>query len=1381
LSLFQSHIWLFSLSLLALTHPLATQAQTTGRQDINLDTNWLFIQEDVADAQATNFDDSTWTNLNLPHAWDIPDGQSYPSSNYYQGIGWYRTYFTAGSARGGGGGGGFGGGGGGGEGRGSGSSSHYFLKFDGAFLVADVYVNGVFVGEHQGGFSAFVFDITTNIIGGGATNVVAVKLNNGVNSGLTTNIPPLGGDFTFWGGIYRDVHLLVTEDVMVSPMDDGGPGVYVTTTNVSATSATIGVSTLLTNASPTLKDVYLYTYIYDAYGDYVESLFAYANMRGQSGTNIVGSATISFPELWSGTSEPNLYHAESEVWVFSESMTNYSFNEVDDVTQYFGIRSFSVNPTNGFSLNGAPYDLHGVELPQDWLNSGWALTNAQWDTNFAFINEIGATAVRLPYFQSDDYAYSLADQNGIIVWSELPLIGALPGNSSNLLQQAREMVKQVYNHPSVIFWGMCDDITNGAAASNLVAQTAAVVTNNDPSRLVTAASTNADSDPTTYATRLIGFNKYFGWSDSPIDGLAAWADNFHANNPKVPVAVSEYGAGGSIYQHSENPTQPADTGTNFHSEEWQNLVHETNWQIISARPYLWTKFVWNLFDYASDSRDEGDTPGRHDSGLVTYDRQTRKDAFYFYKANWTTDPMVYITGHTFTNRLTNNITAKVYANCASVRLYLNGISQGLVTSSNSIFTWPLTLVRGPNTVLAVGTQDGEEVTDSLVWIGPVAPLTTTATPTNSQISLNWTPDPGALSYSIERGTRSGNENITVASGVTDTNYADTGLINGDTYYYEVVAIGANGPLAKSAEVSATPFPLLNLSGVLWINTVTAPAQGWDVNANWNTGAGFPNSTNVAAVVYDGITANQTILLDQPITVGALDLGVYGGSYTIAANGGSLTLDNTPAPASLTQLATSRGDTISAPMTVNGALNVTNASTNAFTLSGSISGATNGITVHGALTLSGANTYSGALVIPTNSTVLTGNTEASLLAFGSGPVTFMGGTLEFSGYQGADQTDWGGCTNSFDVPAGQTGTLLLPPVFGVSTSFSGGRVVLSPRGGGGDFRINNTNGYASAALWLNNGVNLYNVSGPARTIDLGELGGASGAFIGEGSGASFSPTWRIGARNTTNTYAGVIGDSGVTTLVKVGSGALVLSGPNTYSGGTTVSAGSLFVNNATGSGTGFGAVTVAGGATLGGAGAIAGPVTLASGATLAPGNPFGALVVGGSLSLAAGGTTILGVTPSPASYASVVVAGGLTNGGTLVITNLAAAELKGGETFALFSAASYSGAFSKVVLPSLNVALAWNTNLLNTAGTVSVVFTTQPLIKPVTLTSHGLVFSGTGGVAGAKYYLVGSSNIATPLSNWIPVVTNFFDTKGDFNFTNQPISGQPREFYQIELP
>ena len=668
------------------------------RADISLDSGWRFIQQNVSGAQATGFDDSSWSIVTLPHTWDIPHGQSYPASSYYTGISWYRTHFTPDGAY---------------------SNRHFFIRFDGAFRVADVYLNGNFLGEHDGGFAAFVFDATPYLNVGG-DNVLAVEVNNANNA----SIPPLAADFTFWGGIYRNVHLLVTDPVQISPLDYGSPGVYLTTTDVSSNSASLQVTTVVSNSTPSAQTVTVRAVVTDAATNIVTTLSNVVTLPAMSVSNIVTSTVIANPHLWNGLPDPYLYQTFVELWNGTDV--------VDLVAQPLGFRYFTVDPANGFFLNGRHYDLHGVNMHQDWLDCGWALTDSQRDTNFLFIKEIGATFLRLSHYEHDDYTYQLADQDGICVWSEIPLIDYITTSAaftSNTLLQLREMVRQRYNHPSIIFWSVYNEITLSMgdqgtgtfSTTNLISQEVQQVIQDDPTRLTTAAANASDSDPSTFYTQTIGFNKYYGWYSSPLNGIGAWADNIHAAYPNRCVGVTEYGAGASAYQHTENPTFPANTGSSFHPEEWQDIVHETNWQLMAARPFLWCKLVWNGFDFAADGRNEGDTPGRNDKGMVTYDRSVRKDAFYFYKANWTTNPMVYITGHTFANRLTNSVTAKVYANCDSVELFLNGISQGVVTSSNCIYTWPVILQSGTNTVQAVGAKGTSNVTDSLIWIAPSSP------------------------------------------------------------------------------------------------------------------------------------------------------------------------------------------------------------------------------------------------------------------------------------------------------------------------------------------------------------------------------------------------------------------------------------------------------------------------------------------------------------------------------------------------------------------------------------------------------------------------------------------------------------------------------------
>lgn len=681
---------LFILFFAGMTHATGVyNPPASHRADISLNAGWRFLKQDVNEASKPEFDDSAWSNLNLPHTWNSVDGQA-GVKDYYRGPGWYRKHFTADKSL---------------EGR------QFFLKFDGAFSVAEVYVNGSLVGAHQGGFAAFVFDITSRF-NPGKDNVVAVKVNNATNA----NIPPLSADFTFFGGLYRGVHLLVTDPVQISPLDYGSPGVYLMTTNVSASSATLQVSTVLSNATRTAQTLKLRSVITDAESNVVAVLTNLVTLPPASAFRAVATTTISNPHLWNGLSDPYLYRAFVELWSGSTAL--------DLVSQPLGFRSFSVDPQRGFFLNGRHYDLHGVCMHQDWLDCGWALTDAQRETNFMLLKEIGATAVRLSHYEQDDYIYQLADRQGIVLWSEIPLVNRItesPAFYASAKQQLVELIRQRFNHPSVVCWGVFNEITMrpGPKPVNLVRQLAQLAAEEDPSRPSTSAANSNDDEPSSWCTVLNSFNKYFGWYNGKVEGFAPWMDKIHAKHPNRPIGISEYGAGASINQHSEDPVrEPANAG-HFHPEEYENLFHEVHWQAMQARPYIWCKFVWNMFDFAVAGRDEGDTMGRNDKGLVTYDRQVRKDAFYYYKANWNTNPMVYITGHTFTNRLTNSITAKVYANCDSVELSLNGVSQGAQTSTNCIFTWPLVLQSGTNRVQAIGIRGDVHVEDSLLWVAPV--------------------------------------------------------------------------------------------------------------------------------------------------------------------------------------------------------------------------------------------------------------------------------------------------------------------------------------------------------------------------------------------------------------------------------------------------------------------------------------------------------------------------------------------------------------------------------------------------------------------------------------------------------------------------------------
>lgn len=663
----------------------------THRVDVNMDDGWRFIRADVPGAQEPGFDDAAWTFLSLPHTWNNLDGED-GRTNYYRGPGWYRKHFIVDSAY---------------------VNRQLFLKFDGAFSATEVWVNGQRLGEHRGGFAAFVFDATA-ALKTGADNVIAVKVSNAYDR----YIPPLSADFTFFGGLYRDVHLLVTDRLQVSPLDYASPGVYLKTTDVSAKSAQLEVTSVISNAAPDAATATIRAVVVDANNRTVATLQKAVTLPAATAANVVESTTIRHPHLWDARRDPYLYHVFVEV--------RHGNQVVDVVKQPLGFRWFNIDPNKGFFLNGHYYDLHGTSLHQDWLSKGWAIGNAEREKNFALLKELGATALRLSHYEHNDNTYDLADRDGVVLWTEIPLINYIthePAFYANAKQQLTELIHQRYNHPSVVCWGIFNEVTlkKGPEVTNLISQLAELAAQEDPTRPSACAIAGKDDQPSNWYSKVCAFNKYDGWYNGKLKDFAPAMDRVHAHYPTRCIGVSEFGAGASIIQHSEDPVKQPPPKGKPHPEEYQNLFHEVYWQAMKQRPYIWCKFMWTLADFASDDRNEGDTPGRNDKGLVTYDRQVKKDAFYWYKANWNPEPMVYITGHTFTNRLSDSVTAKVYSNCDSVELFLDGASQGVRTSTNCIFTWPITLQSGENAVRAVGKKARVSVEDSLSWVAPAPP------------------------------------------------------------------------------------------------------------------------------------------------------------------------------------------------------------------------------------------------------------------------------------------------------------------------------------------------------------------------------------------------------------------------------------------------------------------------------------------------------------------------------------------------------------------------------------------------------------------------------------------------------------------------------------
>jgi beta-galactosidase len=678
---------LFAALLCFSARPAAARPTAGPRAGESLNAGWKFHLGDLAGAEAETFDDAGWSGVDLPHTWNAQDGQD-GGGNYFRGTGWYRRRFTA--AR-------------------SWAGRKVYLQFDGANRRADVYLNGRLLGTHFGGFARFRFDATP-YLKDGAENVLAVRVNNEVN-----DIAPTVADFTFFGGIYRGVSLLVTDRLQIETMDYASPGVYLKQESVSRERADLSVNVKLANHEGRAADVRVRVVVAAADGAMLKETEATARVEAGGRGEVVERLTLARPRLWDGTRDPYLYKVYAEVYEGGRLR--------DRVEQPLGLRFFKVDADGGFFLNGRPLDLHGVSRHQDRLNKGWAISEADEREDFALIREVGATAIRVAHYQQSQLWYSLADQSGLVMWAEIPFVGPAldkPTFADNAVEQLRELIRQNYNHPSILFWGVGNE-TRGASADALIARLAAEVKTEDPTRLSTYASDHADDDPKNWHTDLTAFNRYYGWYRGSLEDFAAWADRIHKEFPRARVGVSEYGAGASVAQHEADPKQPK-PASRYHPEEYQALFHEAYWNAMRSRPFLWCKFVWNMFDFAADQRSEGDTLGRNDKGLVTYDRRTRKDAFFWYKANWSDAPVLYITDRRFVRRTQPVTDVKVYSNADSVELFVNGVSKGKRAGENHVFRWAgVNLKEGENRVEARAARAGRRLADSCTWEYSPAP------------------------------------------------------------------------------------------------------------------------------------------------------------------------------------------------------------------------------------------------------------------------------------------------------------------------------------------------------------------------------------------------------------------------------------------------------------------------------------------------------------------------------------------------------------------------------------------------------------------------------------------------------------------------------------
>lgn len=659
------------------------------RVEVNLNGDWRFIKQPMPAASAKLYDDSSWSRVNLPHTYNALDGQD-GGNDYFRGETWYRKRYRLPEVL---------------------AGRQYYLRFEGVGHSAEVWVNGAKAGEHKGAFSAFVFDLNP-FVKVARANYIAVKVSNADDRTLAPRKP----DWTVAGGIYRDVKLIAMDTAHVDPTDYASPGVYLTQSNVGASSATVSARTLLRNSGAKPRKFDVITTILDADGAAVTSQTTRVRLDPRSRAPLKQTLTVTSPKLWDGVRNPYLYTARVE-------LRNVEAAALDAVTQPLGLRSFKVDPANGLTLNGRYYDLRGVAMHQDWLNKGPAVGDAHRKQDVDLAREVGSTGLRLAHYQHDDYTYQLADEHGLVVWAEVPVYGAISYDATAAYtetsrRQLVELIRQNYNHPSILFWSIGNELENDEASRQVLANLNALAKAEDSGRLTTYASKFTDR-AINYMAETTGLNRYDGWYAGDVQYFGAALDQVHRNRPDVAIGLSEYGVGGSPFQHvnDPNPSRPAETATRFHPEQYLNVFHEKAWSQIAAKKYLWSKFVWSLTDFASDARWEGQDTGRVDKGLVTYDRKTKKDAFYFYKANWTNTPVLYITSRRYTDRDEATTEVKVYSNLDSVELRLNGKLIGTNSSkSYGVFRWSdVTLQAGQNLLEVRSAKNGKTYTDSVTW------------------------------------------------------------------------------------------------------------------------------------------------------------------------------------------------------------------------------------------------------------------------------------------------------------------------------------------------------------------------------------------------------------------------------------------------------------------------------------------------------------------------------------------------------------------------------------------------------------------------------------------------------------------------------------------
>ena len=601
------------------------------RTIVNINQKWAFAKQTT---QIPTAIDDKWEYVNLPHSWNAVDGQD-GGNDYFRGDCMYVKTINKADLP---------------------DADRYYLEIRGANSSAEVFVGGESLAVHHGGYSTWRVDLTDKLT---EETQIAVLVNNAANE----TVYPQMADFTFYGGIYRDVNIICVSESHFDLDYYGGPGIKVTPV-VEGKDANVEVEVFLTNAKQGQSVVYT---LLDAEGNEVASV---------ANSEMKANFKIENVHLWNGRKDPYLYTAKAELLEDGKVL--------DHVSARFGCRSYEINAAKGFILNGEEYPLRGVSRHQDRWGFGNALLPEHHEEDIDLICEVGCTTIRLAHYQHDQYFYDLCDEKGLVIWAEIPYISKhMPTGRENTVQQMKELIVQNYNHPCIVVWGLSNEISIGGSNEDLL-QNHRILNDlcheMDKTRLTTIAAVSMCSmdDPYLQIPDVVSYNHYFGWYGGDTSMNGPWFDDFRKKHPNIPIGISEYGCE-ALNWHTSDPQQ------GDYTEEYQAYYHEELIKQIAARPYLWATHVWNMFDFGADARNEGGENGQNHKGLMTFDRKYKKDSFFAYKAWLNPEPMVHLCGKRYIDRVEDVTKVTVYSNQPAVELFANGASLGVQKNSGLPF------------------------------------------------------------------------------------------------------------------------------------------------------------------------------------------------------------------------------------------------------------------------------------------------------------------------------------------------------------------------------------------------------------------------------------------------------------------------------------------------------------------------------------------------------------------------------------------------------------------------------------------------------------------------------------------------------------------------